>query len=429
MVSVNRLSAISRSMARRIRSPQHTFNLRAPPFAIQPFFIAPVLPGETMKSLRFQARSVTDPIKNRLIGWWSEWYFFYVKLRDLDIRGNIQQMLLDPNFDWTTIDEPTADVKLYHPPGVGMVNYVKLCQDVCVRHFFRDERDTETQYIMVDNTIPWPVAQINGNNTFDSMEAFVEDTPNANAGIVVGGDDTVLASEIDAVMRRWFLLRNNQLTEMSYEQYLATFGVRMQGEEAHVPELLRYIREWSYPTNTVEPTTGVPTSAVAWTVQATADKDRMFREPGFLFGLACHRPKVYLRNQKGNFSAALNRVQDWLPAMMRADPLSRRKQLAQGVGPFSVGSDATGYVYDVADLFMYGDQMVNADLTATTLNLVPLPQPDLVNKRYVTDIAWVKELFAGTTPPARVEMDGIVSLSIASSLRDESPRGGTILQA
>ena len=64
------------------RHPKHTFHLFTRPYQIQPFLIAPVLAGETMKNLLLQARVVTDPVQNRLIGWWQEYYFFYVKARD-----------------------------------------------------------------------------------------------------------------------------------------------------------------------------------------------------------------------------------------------------------------------------------------------------------------------------------------------------------
>ena len=70
-------------VGRKLRSPIHRFHLRHYPFQLQPFMLAPVIPGETMKNLLLQARVVTDPIKNGLIGWWQEYYFFYVKHRDL----------------------------------------------------------------------------------------------------------------------------------------------------------------------------------------------------------------------------------------------------------------------------------------------------------------------------------------------------------
>jgi hypothetical protein len=55
---------------RRARRPEHRFELASTPWAITPFLIAPVLPGDTMTNLLLQARVVSDPIKNPLIGWW-----------------------------------------------------------------------------------------------------------------------------------------------------------------------------------------------------------------------------------------------------------------------------------------------------------------------------------------------------------------------
>jgi hypothetical protein len=70
--------------SRRIpRNPQHRFYLETRPWQIQPFLIAPVLPGETMKNLLLQSRVVSDPLLASLTGWFCEYYFFYCKHRDL----------------------------------------------------------------------------------------------------------------------------------------------------------------------------------------------------------------------------------------------------------------------------------------------------------------------------------------------------------
>ena len=49
---------------RKPRQPQHTFNVKAKPYELTPFMIAPVLPGESMTSLLMQARAVSDPVNN-----------------------------------------------------------------------------------------------------------------------------------------------------------------------------------------------------------------------------------------------------------------------------------------------------------------------------------------------------------------------------
>ena len=83
-------------VGRSLRNPAHTWQVRQKPFLLQPICFAPVLPGETLKNLLFQARIVTDPIKNPLIGWWAEYYWFYVKHRDLAGASDFMSMMVNP---------------------------------------------------------------------------------------------------------------------------------------------------------------------------------------------------------------------------------------------------------------------------------------------------------------------------------------------
>ena len=109
-------TASARRTGRVTRSPRHTFQLRHKPFLLQPFMLAPVIPGETMKSLLLQSRAVTSPIANPLIGWWLEYYFFYVKHRDLDGREDFTQMMLDLEHDMTGYNEASS-APYYHMAG------------------------------------------------------------------------------------------------------------------------------------------------------------------------------------------------------------------------------------------------------------------------------------------------------------------------
>ena len=57
MVKYNNQLAIQSApmVNRKLRSPDHSWLLRQRPFVITPCLIAPVLPGETLKSATFQA--------------------------------------------------------------------------------------------------------------------------------------------------------------------------------------------------------------------------------------------------------------------------------------------------------------------------------------------------------------------------------------
>lgn len=398
-------------VGRVTRSPRHTFHIRQKPFLLQPFLLAPVLPGETMKSLLLQSRAVTSPIANPLCGWWLEYYFFYVKHRDLDGRDDFSEMMLDLDKDMSAYVE-AADVKYNHM--AGRINWAKLCLKRVTEEYFRDEGEAWDSHA-VDGL---PVVKINSDSVLNSATLDDDFVGPSDVDLTVGVDDQISASEVDAMMRTYQFQRANQLTTMDYEDWLATYGIRPKAAENHRPELIRYVREWQYPSNTVNPADGVPSSAVSWAISERADKDRFFREPGFIFGVTVSRPKVYLRNQDGNVADALLGALEWLPAIMRDDPWTSVKKFAETEGPFSVVSDANGYWLDLKDLFLYGDQFVNFTRTGdNTANLVDLPTAAM-NTNYVAS-GDIDKLFTGTSKT--VKQDGVVQLSVLGALQDTTP--------
>jgi hypothetical protein len=405
MVNLNALSAVGR----RTRMPEHSFHIRHKAYVIQPFMIAPVLPGETFKNYLLQSRVVSDPIKNPLIGWWIEYYVFYVKLRQLAGASTFEAMMLDAELD-ASGQNASAKVATYH--GGSAPDFVQQCLDAVTNTYFREENASAHD---IDNM---PVASVNRTDWLDSVindADFVGDID-----VDVDGPDantTIQASEVDKALRTWNLLRGQRLTEMDFEDYLATYGVRIQREDQiDEPELIRYHKNWTYPVNTVDPATGVPSSAVSWAVQERADKDRYFREPGFVFGVSVARPKVYLSNQKSAAVSMLTDAMAWLPAIMRDDPYTSLRKFAAGAGPLSANTDA--YWVDVKDLFLYGDQFVNFALTETNAGLVALPTAAL-DKRYPTE-AMIDALFVSGTADL-IKQDGVCKLTVLGALKDTTP--------
>ena len=126
-------------VVRKPRRPQHPFYLEQRPWQIQPFFIPPVLPGETLQNLLAQTRIVSDPVKNSLIGWWAEQYFFYVKHRDLDERDTYTGMMIDPSVTLTSLFT-AADPASYHgATGGNRMNWVLKCLKRVTECYFRNE--------------------------------------------------------------------------------------------------------------------------------------------------------------------------------------------------------------------------------------------------------------------------------------------------
>lgn len=405
---------------RRIeRRPKHHFHIRQRPWQLQPIMIAPVLANETLERLTWQARTVSKPIKNPLIGWWHESYFFYIKLRDLE-RASVDEqaitnMLIDPTYDIVTaLGAAAADAKHYHHSGT--INWSARCLEAVVDHYFRNEgEDPSAAGFHIDAV---QLASVGTEESWlQSMEAATDvetDSPN----IPVVGGTHVEASDVETQMLQWALLKKQNMTEMTFEDYLASFGVRPRASEMGKPELIRFNRTWSYPTNTVEPTTGVPSSALSFSIQERADKARLFKEPGFIYGIQCLRPKVYRKNQSGSLVDSLTNAIRWLPATLMHDTESSIVKIDNALtGPIT--GQTNDYMLDLKDLFVRGDQFVNHAVADTDYNGVALPAAD-AKARYASS-ADADAMFAAAAPANTIETDGIVQLTIKGMQRDTTP--------
>lgn len=411
-----KLASVAPRTGRKPRYPVHNWQVRAKPFVIQPTLIAPVLAGETMKNALIQSRVVTDPIKNPLVGWHYEWFLFYVKLTDLDARDTLTSMLIDPETDISAIDDTSAQVDWYHS-GAG-INYTQMCLKRVTEEYFRNEGEAWDTW-KIGNL---PLASLNAKNWTDSLWTTAEYTAQ-DVTISTAGDDAFTMSELDKARIQWEVLQANNLMDMTYEDYLRTFGMAPAKEVSRVPEILKTIRSWTYPTNTVEPTTGVPSSAASWTIQERADKDRFFKEPGFLFAVTVVRPKVYMELH-GSAVSLMTNAYSWLPAIMRDTPETSVLQITETTGsPFGATAPDGMYV-DIRDLLIYGDQFLNFAATATDASIVDLPTASL-QRRYV-DNDDIVSLFAGTTPPSLVKHDGVCRFHILGTQVDETPHGTTL---
>lgn len=441
--------------ARSIRRPQHTWNLAQRPWHIQPFMIAPVLPGETMRNLIHQSRVVTDPVRSKLVGWWCEYYYFYVKHRDMMEVENIgalttgqgesvisqakaeriQKMHLDPEYDLRTDYNLTTQTHWMYADFTtgGGVQWQWWALNRIVAEYFRDEDElvSASAAVFADG-IPLAKAIPNRSNGFDSLlnddQVSVEDVQlDVPVNVTPDPDVAELSmSAFDQAMRTFQWLQEQNLVQMSFEDFLATHGVNMPTEEQRFrPELLRYERSWQYPSNTVDPTDGSVASAVSWSPAFRADKDRFFKEPGFVMGVCVVRPKVYSTGQKSALVSHLTKGVDWLPSVLSHDRRASLRFYADNTGPLPSLTDTDGYWIDLKDLYLYGDQFINHDLSGTDFNKLALPAAD-GQKRYAT-LAEAKALFVDETNDVltRVRQDGVCTLMIASRIGPDQHRSTT----
>lgn len=411
---------------RIIRKPKHPFNVITEPWQIQPFFIAPVLAGETLQSLDIKARVVSDPILNPLIGWWQDYYFFYVKHSDLEGGQDFMEMHIDPSKDMSAYDDAT-DIPTNHKGGTEIdINYVQRCTDVCINAWFRNEGETASDHLI--NGVS--AARIGNTDYLDSCgltansEGIADiDYTSTTAGV---GDGTaaVTAAEISEGQKHYNFLRSNGMTQMTYSDYLKSFGVNVPAEYDNRPEILREIHQWTYPSNTINASTGAPSSACSWNIAERADKKRFFKEPGFLIGLTVTRPKVYMKLIHGSLTSLMNSAYRWLPAMLSDDAWSSIINIDASNPPLTLV--AAEYFVDLKDLLLYGEQFVNFDRGTVGQNLVSIPYNTggLVNKEWATDDN-SRELFVDqadlSTSLDKVRQDGIVQLAISGTQYDTTP--------
>lgn len=392
---------------RALRRPQHRFNLVTRPWQIQPMLIAPVLPGETMSNLLLQSRAVSDPLASKLIGWWKEYYFFYVKLRDLEIADDLTNMLVTGAS--TSGLASAASVPHYYR-GDG-INYSLECLKRVVDEYFRDE--DEAWNVVTSDGLPHAAINIQ-----DYTQSLIADGASNSTEEEMPGENPTLPAHMSAFsdhFAHWEAMRDSGLVEATFEDWLKTFGVsapRAVQERDTKPELLRYIREWTYPANTINPATGAASSAASWSIAERADKDRFFREPGFIFGVTVTRPKVYKSSIEAAGAHYLDLPYMWLPAVLQDAPYTSLREFTATNGPLAAVQTG-GYWVDMRDLYLHGDQFVNHDFTATDDNSVALPS-DTEEGNYATG-TMADTLFAAASPANKIREDGVVSLTIKSA--------------
>lgn len=394
MLTLNALPPTSRVS----RRPKHTFQVRHKPMVIQPFMIAPVLPAETLESAMIQCRAVSRPLRSSIIGWTLQHYIFYVKIRDLNERDQLDDLFINPTANVSALNT-AADVPTYHPGNSP--NYTSMCLRRVVETYFRNEGEA------------WNNANIDGLPTASILDQKWMDSLIDTTALPEGGTITGTGEAVDRLMDAYEYLRGMNLTSMSFEDYCKTFGVTLAKSEINKPELLMRSSEWTLPSNTVEPTTGVPSSAASWVAEAMSRDKKFFKEPGFLFGVTVAKPKVYFANLRGSLAHYLDQGLSWLPAIMRDSPETSLREFAAATGPIA-GPPTNGYWVDMRDLFLYGDQFVNFALSALDDHSVALPTAALLRRFMSTGD--IDSFFPGTDKT--IIQDGVVSLSIKGMERD-----------
>lgn len=401
------------------RYPKHPFMVRELPYTAQPFFIAPVLPGETMENLYMEARVVTDPILNPIIGWKKQYFFFYVRMTDL-LSDTIRDMFIDPtNTDLNATLGSASSSQLYYAAKGGM-NWAKRCVERITAEYFRDEGEAWNSNVITGDI---PIVPIRERLWLDSITD--EDDMTAMDGADPGSISN--AQDLEALMNAFEQLRAMGIANMTYEDFIRSYGIAIPNKDENKPEVIANFSDFQYPSNTINPSTGAPSSAVSWVFKNGSRKPKFFKEPGFVVGVSVTRPKLYFGGLKGSAVDFMSRAWDWMPRYMiegAATPMPEItfKKFLTDTGPLGDRSTPTdGYWIDMRDILIHGDQFQNVNMTADNANpadvaashLFALPPGDNHHLyKYLTE-AQCKSFFVDAAGTAfYVKQDGYVSLQV-----------------
>ena len=380
--------------SRRTRYPKHSWHIKFRPFQLQPMCIAPVSAGDTVKSLRFEGRVLSDPVLDKISGWWSEMYWFYVRFSGLDEYAAAQRLAVTPGDDLTGLVTAANAWTMHNGQGP---DWLYMCMKTIAYNYFRPESGAWNDYLL-DGV---PSAGIVGLSWLDTI-SLEADLPTPAATDDYAGHWT-----------HYEALRKAKLVTMDYPEYLASQGVMVPEQllqplaEKRRPELLRYTRQFSYPTNTVKEDGSGTVAAVSWVTAERMDRAIYCDEPGFIVGVSCVRPKLYRKNQKACGVSILRDARTLAPPMFEDAPQETLWQVTgNGAGPCQK-DNGVDYWLDTQGIFTLGDQFVNA----ADGPLVTLPNSTTFQKTYPLD-AEVKALFVDNTTKINVRSDGQASLSI-----------------
>lgn len=396
------------------RYPKHPFLINALPFTASPFMIAPVLPGETLTNLYFEARAVSDPVKNKLIGWKHEYMFFYVRITDL-LQDQIKDMFVDPNNTdlGATLGKATNDQSFY--TAKGGIDYLFRSMVAIMKWYFADEDQTLT----VSSLTGQHFVQI--KDTF-WMDSLTDKDLMPEGAAISGATD---AGDLDRLMDAFEQLRALGIANMTYEDWLRQMGISIPNKDENKPELIARFGDYQYPSNTIDPTTGAPSSAVSWVFKNGSKDPKFFKEPGFVVGIAVTRPKVYFAGLAGSAAGWMSRAWDWMPSYLSAMPETSLKNFAGDTGPLGDRTTAPdGHWIDMRDVLLYGDQFQNVSAfnvvpaNVGAENMLALPTGDTFNTKNPTE-AMAKALFK-TGGSENIKMDGYVSFNIKGAQVDHT---------
>lgn len=399
---------------RKPRSPNFPIAGKLKPFGLYPLWAHVVLPGETLKSFSMKWRAVSMPVKHHLAGCWMETWLAYVKLTDID--RDLSNMFISDSYStsgWTA----SSDNARYFTK-TGQIAWIQKAVERVHDAYFMDPDETARE---IDGVRKTKLSSVSWYQ--NAMFKPADDAP-------TGADVISDYQEMNA----YLMMQQMQLTEITYERMLQQYGVTNVKTEEGWPEILRYARSWTLPVNTIDPSSGAPSSAWVWSDEVKGDKDKRFQEPGILVAMASVRPKMYQKHLSYSMLGELWGLSDFFPAYLLDDPTAGIKTLSSSNSVFHADhrTDAgdVDILFDQRDLLSHGEQFVN-DFTQApyalplSTGLTAEDTADLADLRgeYASDTDIASLFVSGTASDQFVNYEGMAHCVISGHIKDTTTGG------
>jgi hypothetical protein len=316
------------------------------PYGLYPMMVTPVLPGETLLEFEMKRRTLSMPVRHPLVGAWLETWLVYVKLTDIDPA--LAEMFVSNSMPTTGYTASASSSRYFTKSG--QIDWVRMCMAAIWDAYFADESELGGTRPTIDGVF------MRGRKNVDWAHNLMF-TPDEI-------DPLQLPSNPEGQLTGMQMMALAGMSEMTYEKYLAQYTVtqkeisQLQGK----PEILRYMPSWTVPTNSIDPISGAPSSAWAWSDPFKAEKPMRFAEPGFLLAIQSVTPKMFSDAFDATRVGGMWGFADWFPSYNLSDPAAGIVEISADDPAFITGFGAAadgGILVDHRDLLTRGEAFVN----------------------------------------------------------------------
>lgn len=413
---------------RSIRTPRFPFATQGSAYRAVPVARHVVMPGETLKRLRFMAKLQSLPVFPPLAGAYFDVWFFYVPM----------QACWNGWRDWIKWHEglgaqpalPTGVPAPSHfetqATGMGAM-YLRAYWQV-INRYFRTQVDTQPAIPPVDvNGIAELAAMPNCDLGVEGMFT--------RAGFDI--DETVTVTSNEFSVREFreasaLMSYNQRVADLDgeYNNFLRQYGVNANAIREPVPEPIGHYRKFIMPSRAMSDSTGFTANAFYHECDMNLTKPRFFPEHGFIVGIASLRNKVYHTSGTLSFESLWNTPAEW-PFPGKPDILDQQYQNWGGV-------TVTGDQEYTSDAYLAFGQQLNGRSAFNVTETVPVANASFVVEQGSADpTGWrfpnpefqSQRMFHWATAPDSdydlggrdFQIEGVTSMSIATPLRLQVP--------